>query len=332
MYPDAVPGLIKVEQLKAAKDLIESRDDVQTKVIRVLSHINDILDYDALSIFGVTRSIDWSNCLNIGPVILRDQARTWLAANGIYENGKKSNGYSEWEEDSRATRHSASPSEEKAELVTKVADGVFDVSALLQNSATHGTKKAVETIGDVQVQEIVSDEKQAGNAIQAGENDLGNSEEADTVENQNQAETHQNNNSVSQSEPESQQNVPDSLQEEPAPARTWPEYFEPGRYEGIPNEVYHAANGISSTMLKDVRISPMYYYGRHIAKTIPASRTTPCCVAPLSTAMYWNRRNSRANLLYLRKYRKKWYPPAAIWFPSSKSTTLDCRRWLHQTN
>ncbi|UNO32321.1 PD-(D/E)XK nuclease-like domain-containing protein [Salmonella enterica subsp. enterica serovar Abeokuta] len=269
MYPDAVPGLIKVEQLKAAKDLIESRDDVQTKVIRVLSHINDILDYDALSIFGVTRSIDWSNCLNIGPVILRDQARTWLAANGIYENGKKSNGYSEWEEDSRATRHSASPSEEKAELVTKVADGVFDVSALLQNSATHGTKKAVETIGDVQVQEIVSDEKQAGNAIQAGENDLGNSEEADTVENQNQAETHQNNNSVSQSEPESQQNVPDSLQEEPAPARTWPEYFEPGRYEGIPNEVYHAANGISSTMLKDVRISPMYYYGRHIAKTIP---------------------------------------------------------------
>ncbi|ENG2644803.1 PD-(D/E)XK nuclease-like domain-containing protein [Salmonella enterica subsp. enterica serovar Banana] len=155
------------------------------------------------------------------------------------------------------------------ELIKNVGNGIFDVSALMQNSATHVTKKAVETIGNVQVQEIVSDEKQAGDAIQAGENDLGNSEEADTVENQNQAETHQNNNSVSQSEPEAQQNVPDSPQEEPAPARTWPEYFEPGRYEGIPNEVYHAANGISSTMLKDVRISPMYYYGRHIAKTIP---------------------------------------------------------------
>lgn len=46
-------------------------------------------------------------------------------------------------------------------------------------------------------------------------------------------------------------------------------WFEPGRYEAIPNEVYHSANGISSTMLKDARISLMYYHGRHIARTIP---------------------------------------------------------------
>lgn len=49
----------------------------------------------------------------------------------------------------------------------------------------------------------------------------------------------------------------------------WPSYFEPGRYENLPNEVYHSANGISSTMLKDARISLMYYHGRHIARTIP---------------------------------------------------------------
>jgi len=49
----------------------------------------------------------------------------------------------------------------------------------------------------------------------------------------------------------------------------WPSWFEPGRYEAIPNEVYHSANGISSTMLKDARISLMYYHGRHIAGTIP---------------------------------------------------------------
>lgn len=48
-----------------------------------------------------------------------------------------------------------------------------------------------------------------------------------------------------------------------------PSYFEPGRYENLPNEVYHSANGISSTMLKDARISLMYYHGRHIAGTIP---------------------------------------------------------------
>ncbi|TRG97301.1 hypothetical protein FG679_022920, partial [Salmonella enterica subsp. enterica serovar Javiana] len=84
---------------------------------------------------------------------------------------------------------------------------------------------------------------------QAGEGDLGTGKEAVTVENQNQAETHQNNDSVSQSEPEAQQNVTESQQEEPEAA--WPEYFEPGRYEGVPNEVYHAANGISSTQVKD---------------------------------------------------------------------------------
>ncbi|MFJ5472734.1 PD-(D/E)XK nuclease-like domain-containing protein [Pectobacterium carotovorum] len=47
-----------------------------------------------------------------------------------------------------------------------------------------------------------------------------------------------------------------------------PPYFEPGRYEGVPNNDYHAANGVSSTQVKDARISLMYYRGRHITKTI----------------------------------------------------------------
>ncbi|EHT6568072.1 exodeoxyribonuclease, partial [Salmonella enterica] len=110
-----------------------------------------------------------------------------------------------------------------------------------------------------------------GDAVQAGEGDLGTGKEAVTVENQNQAETHQNNDSVSQSEPEAQQNVPESQQEEPEAA--WPEYFEPGRYEGVPNDIYHAANGISSTMVKDARVSLMYYEGRHVSKTIKKERS-----------------------------------------------------------
>ncbi|CAB5540591.1 Exodeoxyribonuclease 8 [Citrobacter werkmanii] len=301
IYPDAEPGSITIEQLKSAKDLIDSRDDIQAKVIKVISHINDIMDYDALSIFGVTRAIDWSDCLNIGPVILRNQARSWLAENGIYSNGKKSNGYSEWDDDSRAARQSTAPSddevgkqlaaqrgefvegisdpndpkwvktaigkpEEKPELVTKVAEGIFDVSALMQNSATHGTKKAAETTSNVQVQETDSNEKQAGDALHTGESDLGTGEESNTGQqtdvNQNTDSVSQNSDSVNHIEPKSPELVP-----EPQPV--WPTHFEPGRYENLPNEVYHSANGISSTQLKDVRISPMYYYGRHIAKTIP---------------------------------------------------------------
>ncbi|EHT0381834.1 PD-(D/E)XK nuclease-like domain-containing protein, partial [Salmonella enterica] len=157
------------------------------------------------------------------------------------------------------------------ELVKNVGNGIFDVSALMQNSSTHGTETNPETTSNVQVQKADSDEKQAGDAVQAGEGDLGTGKEAVTVENQNQAETHQNNDSVSQSEPEAQQNVPESQQEEPEAA--WPEYFEPGRYEGVPNDIYHAANGISSTMVKDARVSLMYYEGRHVSKTIKKERS-----------------------------------------------------------
>ncbi|OMA57560.1 exodeoxyribonuclease [Salmonella enterica subsp. enterica serovar Typhimurium] len=96
------------------------------------------------------------------------------------------------------------------ELVKNVGNGIFDVSALMQNSST-------------------------------------------------------------QSEPEAQQNVPESQQEEPEAA--WPEYFEPGRYEGVPNEVYHAANGISSTQVKDARVSLMYFNARHVEKTIVKERS-----------------------------------------------------------
>ncbi|EKI5686017.1 PD-(D/E)XK nuclease-like domain-containing protein [Salmonella enterica] len=153
------------------------------------------------------------------------------------------------------------------ELVKNVGNGIFDVSALMQNSSTHGTETNPETTSNVQVQKADSDEKQAGDAVQAGEGDLGTGKEAVTVE----AETHQNNDSVSQSEPEAQQNVPESKQEEPEAA--WPEYFEPGRYEGVPNEVYHAANGISSTQVKDARVSLMYFNARHVEKTIVKERS-----------------------------------------------------------
>ncbi|EJN2431558.1 PD-(D/E)XK nuclease-like domain-containing protein [Salmonella enterica subsp. enterica serovar Uganda] len=152
-----------------------------------------------------------------------------------------------------------------------VAGGIFDAAALIKNSSTHGTKKDPETTSNVQVQETNGDEKQAGDALYAGESNLGNGEEADAGEqailNQSQAETHQNDDSVNHSEPEAQQNAPETQQEEPAPE--WPSYFEPGRYEGVPNDVYHAANGISSTMVKDARVSLMYYHGRHVTRVIP---------------------------------------------------------------
>ncbi|EIY5005446.1 RecE family exodeoxyribonuclease [Klebsiella variicola] len=63
----------------------------------------------------------------------------------------------------------------------------------------------------------------------------------------------------------------EEVAEQAAPA--WPEHFEPGRYEGVPNEIYHAANGISSTMVKDARVSLMYFEARHVSKTIQKVRS-----------------------------------------------------------
>ncbi|HBH7556271.1 TPA: PD-(D/E)XK nuclease-like domain-containing protein [Serratia marcescens] len=65
-----------------------------------------------------------------------------------------------------------------------------------------------------------------------------------------------------------------ALQPEGEPAGSQqPAYFEPGRYADISNAAYHAANGISSTQVKDARISLMYYHGRHVIKTIGRQRS-----------------------------------------------------------
>ena len=192
-----------------------------------------------------------------------EEANRQLAA----ERGEYVEGISD-PNDPKWVKTDAGKQEAEPELVKKVAAGIFDVSALMQNSSTHGTKQEAETTSDVQVQETDGNEEQTGDALLASESDLGNGEEADTGEqadvDHNQPEVSQNNDSASHSEPEAQQ-------EEPMPV--WPEYFEPGRYEGVPNEVYHAANGTSSTMVKDARVSLMYFEARHVSKTIQKERT-----------------------------------------------------------
>ena len=71
-----------------------------------------------------------------------------------------------------------------------------------------------------------------------------------------------------------QQSATAEEEHEPEPEATkWPEFFEPGRYEGVPNDVYHAANGVSSTMVKDARVSLMYFEARHVSKTIQKARS-----------------------------------------------------------
>lgn len=168
----------------------------------------------------------------------------------------------------RAEEAAAQPQKVEQELVKNVGNGIFDVTVLLQNSATHGTKKPTETTSDVQVQETVCDEKQAGTEVQSGKSSLETGEESYTSQ---QADVNQNTDSVAQNSDSVNQTEPEAQTDESAVV--YPAYFEPGRYEGLPNEVYHAANGISSTQVKDARVSLMYFNARHVEKTIIKERS-----------------------------------------------------------
>ena len=132
-----------------------------------------------------------------------------------------------------------------------------------------------DTTSNVQMEETVSDEKQAGTEVQSGESSLETGQESHTGQqadvNQNANSVSQNSDSVNQTETVAAQTEPEAQSDEPAVV--YPAYFEPGRYEGLPNEVYHAANGISSTQVKDARVSLMYFNARHVEKTITKERS-----------------------------------------------------------
>jgi len=178
--------------------------------------------------------------------------------------------------------------------------GVFSIEGLIgakENPVTNTPsnevkKKEVEKADDVQMEEAQPEKIEVTDAIPPGESadaadpqavTLTGTEilaanaphlagQADTDTNKNTDIPHQTGPETEQKQPQAQQIEPPVQQPEP-PVPEFPAYFEPGRYEGLPNEVYHAANGVSSTQVKDARISLMYFNGRHVARTIPREET-----------------------------------------------------------
>ncbi|QLP54401.1 RecE family exodeoxyribonuclease [Enterobacter hormaechei] len=178
--------------------------------------------------------------------------------------------------------------------ITSMGNGIFSIDALLNQNASNEAEKtenAAETTSDVQMETTQPEKVENTDPVQPGEGADAADTQAVTVvpaellaaaapslTNQEQAGVHQKTDSVSQEEPEPTQSEPESVQNEPEvhqeePAVEYPAYFEPGRYEGLPNEVYHAANGISSTQVKDARVSLMYFNARHVEKTIVKERS-----------------------------------------------------------
>ncbi len=162
--------------------------------------------------------------------------------------------------------------------VENLGGGVFSIEGLMGDQQPKTDDRSPlneETTSDVQMEETVSDEEQTGDEVQSGESSLETGEESHTGQQadvkQKPENAHQNDESVHQNIQKVNQTEPEAQSEEPAVV--YPAYFEPGRYEGLPNEVYHAANGISSTQVKDARVSLMYFNARHVAKTITKERS-----------------------------------------------------------
>ncbi|MBG2617435.1 PD-(D/E)XK nuclease-like domain-containing protein [Klebsiella oxytoca] len=307
LYPDAEPGKISRPQLIGAKDLVDRKEDVHVKALKILSKTTDILDYDANSIFGVTRAIKWNGEESTSE--LRAMVRNWLAANGMYENGERSKGYPEWEEDPRAGRHSSStdltredvdrklaadrgeyvegisdPSDSKwvhedltkkrQPEIARISTTVFSIEGLMASPAPKSDNE--EATSDVQMEEAQQVKDEADNPVPAGESANADAEKTDAVNARKILTERCPDLAAAVLQDQEPTIKPEGSAEEPdqeLAATVWPEYFEPGRYEGVPNEVYHAANGISSTQVKDARISLMYFEKRHVSKVIEKTRS-----------------------------------------------------------
>ena len=137
-------------------------------------------------------------------------------------------------------------------------------------------KQTEETTSDEPMEETERAEGEINNAVPAGEGAVEDDQQADTVTDASAGEilaaAAPSLAADGQSLPEvdSAPKATPEAPEEPqtAPTAEYPAFFGPGRYEGLPNSVYHAANGVSSTQVKDARVSLMFYHGRHVTKTI----------------------------------------------------------------
>lgn len=152
--------------------------------------------------------------------------------------------------------------------VKKLGGGMFSIDGLIGNTTQTNVQENAE---DVQMEETFQIEEQNTAALPGGESVDLTGTQTDTLSTHDimaaaaplmaAAVAGQDN-----TQPLQEDAQLDATDEAPEPE--YPAFFEPGRYEGLPNNVYHAANGISSTQVKDARVSLMYFNARHVAKTI----------------------------------------------------------------
>lgn len=285
---------------RRAKDIIKAKESPWKEWSAALRSTPGILDYSRASIFALIRGAHAD--VHHFPTSLRtyinanltesqhdkpkaetvnaachspesnaadDFGRQLAADRGEYVEGISDPDDPKWvREDLTKTQHPQ---------VANLGGGMFSIEGLMASPAPTSTKE--EATSNVQMETAVQVESKNDNAISAGKSADAAAPQTNAVDarkimtercpqlaaavvkDQELAST------AGESAGESVEEV-NAETEQASAAPAWPEYFEPGRYEGVPNEVYHAANGTSSTMVKDARVSLMYFEARHVSRTI----------------------------------------------------------------
>lgn len=271
-FPDRLRGYINA-------NLTEHKHDAPTpETLAKAGHISSA----AVTLDAVKKAIDGNEGVPdletlptdfqvIGTELVKEAQKKRPDANQVLaaERGEYVEGISDPTDPKWITEDLTKP---RAPEIANLGGGMFSIEGLMTSPATNATEEG--TTSNVQMETAQPVEDENDNAVSAGEG-------ADEPP----AQTTAVNMSKILAErcpdltaevlksqvSESAHSDDEEEAEQIAPA--WPEYFEPGRYEGVPNEIYHAANGISSTMVKDARVSLMYFEARHVSKTIQKVRS-----------------------------------------------------------
>lgn len=240
-----IPGSV----YRRAKEIVAAKESPFKEWSAALRNTPGILDYSRASIFALIRSAHPEYYKNPG------RLSGYISANLTEsDHGKptaetlaaaRHNPEVSWESEVNEQIEAEKASLAKQPQVTNLGDGMFTIDNLMNEKQTQNDDRSpvtAETTSDVQMETTQPEKVENTDPVQPGEGADAANTQAVTI-------------------------APEEQQSEPV--IEYPAYFEPGRYEGLPNEVYHAANGISSTQVKDARVSLMYFNARHVAKTIP---------------------------------------------------------------
>ena len=289
---------------RRAKEIVAKKESPFKEWSAALRKCAGILDYSRAAIFALIRGA--ANNAHHFPVSLQ----TYINANLTESNHEfptdeilAAAGHApdvSWENEINEQAIAETRVTDKQPKVESLGGGVFSIKGLTgakENPVTippsnEVAKQEVEKADNVQMEEAQPEKIEVTDAVSPGESADAADPQAVTLTSTEilaanaphladpvETDTYQNTEIPHQTEPDAEHKQPEAEQIEPLvqepepPVPEFPAYFEPGRYVGLPNEVYHAANGISSTQVKDARVSLMYFNARHVEKTIQKERS-----------------------------------------------------------